>query len=74
MTTPTDITDTIVTTAQGPASAANKTESASAHDPRALIDVDKYLRERAAADAAAAADNPFGAMRFVQVELPGACR
>lgn len=74
MTTPTDITDTIVSTAQGPASASNKTESAQAHDPRALIDVDKYLRERAAADAAAAYDNPLGQMRFVQLDLPGACR
>lgn len=74
MTTPTDITDTVVSTAQGPASAANKTESATAHDPRALIEVDKYLRDRAAADAAAEASNPFGAIQFAQIELPGGCR
>ena len=74
MTAPTDITSTIATNASGPASASNKTESASAHDPASLIDVDKYLRDRAAADASAAVSNPFGPMQFVQLQLPGACR
>lgn len=74
MTTPADITDTIVSTAQGPASAANKTESATAHNPKDLIDVDKYLRDRAAADAAAQEGNPFFQIRGVQLELPGGCR
>lgn len=74
MTEPTDITDTIVQTAQGPASASNKTESAAAFNPKDLIDVDKYLRERAAADAAADVGNPFGQIQFVQIGLPGACR
>ena len=68
-----DITDTIVSAAHGPASAGNKTENASAHDPRALIEVDRYLRERAALDAAAAANNPFGTIAFAQVYPPGAC-
>jgi len=70
----TDITQTIIDNAAGPASVANKTESATAHNPRDLVEVDKYIRQRAASDAAANAANPFGAMLFAQIELPGACR
>lgn len=73
MAAPDDITADIATNAQGPAAASNKTESATAHDPTKLIEVDKYLRARAAETAAEAAENPFGQLRFVQVYPPGAC-
>lgn len=74
MAVPDNITETIAATAAGPASAGNRTENATAHNPRDLIEVDKYLRSRAAADATEAAANPFGQVQFVQIELPGACR
>lgn len=73
MTTP-DLSETIASTAAGPASAGNRTENATAHNLKDLVEADKYLRERAAADAADTAENPFGQIRFAQIELPGACR
>ena len=68
------LTDAIIDNAQGPASAGNKTENASAHDPLMLFELKQKIKAEMAAEAAAEAGNPFGSIAFVQVQLPGACR
>lgn len=66
--------ETLVDAAQAPASISNKTEHVDGHPIPDLIAYDRYLRERAANDAAQAVNNPLGQVPFVQFELPGACR
>ena len=63
---PATIADAIAETAKGPKSVTVDGQTMQAHDPKQLIDADRYLAEKKAAR------NPFGAIRIIPMSHSGA--
>jgi len=63
---PATIADAIAETAKGPKAVTVDGQTVQAHDPRQLIDADRYLAEKKAAR------NPLAAIRLIPMSHSGA--